>query len=207
MTQSLEEIADRIIVCGEHQITSYHQKGIIGAVITVSRSNEVDDFDFDFSSLDVPHHVTTLYEDQDNGISTDLKTAEDFLNACGDKKLLIHCHAGRHRSPTFALILLMHLNKFRSSIDDGIAIIHRKKPDILLSASIPSYKDFLQDRYDLYRQSIVDYKRAQALNQCKDTASLKEGLKKNFAGQTEPSTGDLQKLGARFGMTLPTLTN
>lgn len=87
MNQTLEEIADRIVICGLHEMQTPLQTGEIGAVVTTCTSNELKRFNHPdiekrtngirkdnpkkysgldivdlISSLEIQHHESLLYE-------------------------------------------------------------------------------------------------------------------------------------------------
>lgn len=212
MSITLEEAAERIIVCGVHDIDIIFRGQSIGAIVSVADELvlRLAKETFDFSQT---IHLESKFEDQVfdlfpeaksdkkailGSLRKELDIAGDILENIGDQKLLIHCHAGVHLSPSFTLFLLCHLQADNPDFDLALSTLNRIRPQARLSTALTFYADFFGDNAEEFARSIKDFKLVEKLRRCNTSKETEKVLTDSFESQAKPDQETLGLLFSRF---------
>lgn len=217
MTQSLKQIADRIIICGVNDIEAHFNRNQISAVFSVCDNETPRWAFFDFSQTvnylsafhNCPEFLEGLEADQwkAKALEKDLAVATDLLAKSEDKRVLFHCRAGYHKSPIFVLLLLNHLQGNNPDFDLSLTILHKIRPQAKISERLLIYKTFLAKQYTPLVEAVIDFGLAKRLNELTSASDFQARLSELFIGQAVPAINDIDKLMKRFGIHKAKTTN
>lgn len=125
MSISIEEAAERIIVCDEHSLgQKLSTDNKIGLIIESTKRLQGEKIPYG----DIPHFDATGI-DQDV-IKQNVLSACDFLENNPNKKVIIFCNHGIGRSPLFALRILHQLSGKNPDWRKILAAIHKIRPQM-----------------------------------------------------------------------------
>ncbi|MEZ5902877.1 MAG: hypothetical protein R3D88_06180 [Alphaproteobacteria bacterium] len=218
MTQRMEDIAKRIIVCGAEEIGEHLKAGEIGAIVSVDSSSEES---LKFQDIEIADHIDRIvlkeldkyrsgseFEKQISCINTmqeNFGKLEELLVLHQGKKIIIHCAAGAGRSPQFMLMFLLHLQGGAENIDKALEALHAIRPNSAIGVSFWFYQDYLGGRYDTYFQAVIDYRTASSLAKCRTQADIDKCLSYEFNYNAPEEPDKMEQFVRRFGLKLQVL--
>ncbi|MEM6811521.1 MAG: hypothetical protein AAF549_03545 [Pseudomonadota bacterium] len=167
MTISMEDAARRIVISKAEDVEEHLKHSNIGLTVITGRS--LDDINYGTVPTLVVHlpengpdAADDEFEEFSDFIQQDINRIIEFLETNPTRNILIHCSAGMHRSPNYALFLLLNLQGEKRDFFAAMAAVHKIRPLADLS-EIFYYRPYLGLSQKKCEKLIVDYSLAKRI--------------------------------------------
>lgn len=182
MSITLEEAAERIIVCGVKEIPKLLDTENIGGIVSTCRSSEYEDEEVNPISLakqrGIPHYkclpfescyglseeeLDSLSEEEWNSflcsqIVETFEQIDTFLQADQNTKIIIHCWQGIDRSAVTALAYFLKVQNKDANVYEALKALHKIRPHAQCDTALNPFLALWGEKYDEYAGAIHDFR-------------------------------------------------